>query len=261
MPTMQTICKIEFRKLLHRKDLWLILSMLAIPALYSIGIYTHSSVITFNGTDKEYAMSFFVNMFHFVYALYIYFFVLSLISVRSLGGEIENRNILLYTQRINERKKLYQAKVTALTAMVLGVSAVFFVFSMLMFYLFAVHRTDLISSRFMVSNEFLSLILWFLSIVLAYILTIHFSLMLSTFLKFNTAVIIFILVLIASAFMSKFPIVSFLSIHYYIEQFGALDLSDSGGALRLFGINLAVVFLYSLVCKQVGVRRFERRDL
>ncbi|RHW43308.1 ABC transporter permease [Neobacillus notoginsengisoli] len=261
MLNMKSIWNIEFKKLLHRKDVWIMLSMCAIPALYSVGVFFNSSVIVFNGTEKEYAFSFFVNMFHFVSMIFIYFFIMSLIATRTLGGEIENKSILLYTQRINSRRKIYMAKVWALYSVVGVISIVFFIVSMLMFYIFAIHRDDLISSEFFRSQELLGLLLWFISMVLIYLFTISFSTMLSVFLKTNTAVIIFSIVFIAFNFISKFPIIKYLSFAYYNERFSNIDLSDNAKTLTLFLANLLIIFIYSFFINYIGIKKFERRDL
>lgn len=260
MLSLQAIWNIEFRKLLHRKDMWIMLTMFGIPALYSIGVFLNSSAIIFNGQDKEYAMGFFVNMFNFVNLIFIYFFILSLIAVRSLGGEIDNKSILLYTQRINNRKKIYQAKVWSLIAMVGLICIAFFIVTILMFYIFAVQREDIISSQFIKMDEFVNLLLLFFSIVFIYIVTIHFSVMLSTIFKTNTAVIIFSIIFILFNFISKFPGIKYSSPQYYTEELGNLDLTHIQ-AFTLFGVNLVVVILYAFICNFIGIKRFERRDL
>lgn len=257
----KAIWNIEFRKLLHRKDVWIMLTMFGIPALYSIGVFLNSSAIVFNGEGKEYAMGFFLNMFFFVDSIFIYFFILSLIASRSLGGEIENKSILLYTQRINNRRKIYQAKVWSLIAMVSLICIIFFLVTMAMFYIFAVQREDIISSQFIKKEELVGLFLFFLSIVLVYIFTINLSVMLSTFFKTNTTVIIFSILFIVFIFISKFPGIKYISLQYYTEQLSTIDLSNTSKIFTLFSINLGVSLIYSIICNLVGIKRFERRDL
>jgi ABC-type transport system involved in multi-copper enzyme maturation permease subunit len=261
MLSKRAIWNIEFKKLLHRKDMWIMLTMFGIPALYSIGVFLNSSAIVFNGQDKEYAMGFFLNMFFFVDSIFIYFFILSLIASRSLGGEIENKSILLYTQRINNRKKIYQAKVWSLIAIIGLICILFFVVTMLMFYIFAVQREDIISSQFIKKEEIVGLLLFFLSIVFIYIFTIQFSMMLSTFFKTNTAVIIFSIVFILYIFISKFPGVRYISLQYYTEELSKVDLSNISQVVALFSANLGIAIIYAFICNFIGIKRFERRDL
>ncbi|GAS84947.1 unknown protein [Paenibacillus amylolyticus] len=261
MLSFRNICNIELRKLMYRKDMWIMLTMLAIPALYSIGISLNSSVIVFTGEEKEYGMSFFVNMFSFVNAVYIYYFILSLVSVRSLGGEIENKSILLYTQRINNRPKMYFAKVSSLILAFFVICLAFLIVTLVMYYLFAVQREDLVTRQLLKSEELTGLFLFFLCIVLVYIFTITFSVMLSVYFKTNTAVIIFSIVLIAFMFVSEFPTIQYLSITYYISRFGELDLTQTSEAVKLFLANAALVAVYSTIFSVLGIRKFERRDL
>ena len=261
MLSKRAVWNIEFRKLLHRKDMWIMLTMFGIPALYSIGVFLNSSAIVFNGHDKEYAMGFFLNMFFFVDSIFIYFFILSLIASRSLGGEIENKSILLYTQRINNRRRIYQAKVWSLITMVSLICIAFFFVTMLMFYIFAVQREDIISSQFIKKEEIVGLMLFFLSIVFIYIFTINISIMLSTLFKTNTAVIIFSIVFILFIFISKFPGIRYISLQYYTEQLSTIDLSNTSKVVTLFFANLGIFLIYSFICNFIGIKRFERRDL
>ncbi|MDQ0175921.1 hypothetical protein [Bacillus chungangensis] len=261
MLNIKSIWNIEIRKLLRRKDVWIMLTMLGIPSLYSIGVFFNSSVVVFSGDEKEYAFSFFVNMFNFVNMIFIYFFILSLIAARTLGGEIENKSILLYTQRMNDRKKIYKAKVLSTIAIFTLMCVVFFIVSILMFYLFAIHREDIISSEFIIKDELLTLLLWFLSMYFIYLFTICFSTMLSSFFKTNTAVIIFSIVFIIFIFISKFPAVKYFSFQYYVSELGEIDFADTSKALPLFLANLGLVSIYSFICNFIGIKQFERRDL
>ena len=261
MLSFRNLSNIELRKLVYRKDMWIMLTMLAIPALYSVGIFFNSSVIVFTGADKEYGMSFIVNMFNFVNAVYIYYFILSLVSVRSLGGEIENKSILLYTQRINNRPKMYFAKIYSLITAFFIICIAFLVVTLVMYYTFAIQREDLVTKQFIKVEELAGLFLFFLCIVLIYIFTITFSVMLSVFFKTNTAVIIFSIVLIGSMFLSKFPVIQYLSITYYISKFAELDLTRTSEAVKLFIANASLVAVYSFIFSVIGIRKFERRDL
>lgn len=246
--------------MLRRKDVWILLTMVGIPSLYILGIFFNSSVIVTTG-DKKYAMSFFVIMFDFVNMIFIYFFILSFIAARSLGGEIENKSILLYTQRINDRKKMYKAKVLSVVTVFNLVCVVFFLFTMIMFYLFGIHREDVISSEFIRKDELLVLLLWFLSIYLLYIFTIYFSTMLSSFFKSHMVVIIFSIVFIIFIYLSKFPLVKYFSFYYYVSELGEIDFTHTSKAITLLLANLAIIFIYSFICNFIGIKQFERRDL
>jgi hypothetical protein len=49
MRDLVTIAKVELKKLLSRKDTWLMFTILLVPILYSVGLAFESNVITYTG--------------------------------------------------------------------------------------------------------------------------------------------------------------------------------------------------------------------
>lgn len=261
MLSLKTVYLIEWKKIVKRKEIIALFTMLAIPALYSLGAYFNSSIIVFNNDTKEYALSFIVNMFIFVKMLFIYFLITALFAAKSLGGEIENRSILLYTQRITNRAKIYKAKILTLYSAILLITACFFSFSLVMYYLFTVKRTDIAISQLLKWNEFLSLVYILIGIVLLYFLVISFSMMLSTFVKSNTAIIIFCVVFIVFTFLGNFPYVKFISFEYYLNKLISTVPTDTSQLTTLFGVYSILIILFISICNVIGTRKFMRRDL
>lgn len=255
------IFKIEFKKLIYRRDTWVMLSMIAIPIFYSIGSILKSSMITFNGDIKEYAFSYFVNMFTFVNMVFIYFIITALSSAKSLGGEIRDKSILLYTQRINDRSIIYKGKILAGIAMFTLICIVFFIVTIIMFYILSGSRTDITEKIFFKSDEILLLISRFLSIYLYYIFTIQFSIMLSTYFKSSMVAIIFAVFHITSMYISYFPGIKYLSFNYYINEISKLDPSDMLGLISLILTNIVVFGVYVILTYIVGIKKFKRMDI
>ncbi|WP_250673396.1 ABC transporter permease (plasmid) [Paraclostridium ghonii] len=261
MISIKDIYKIEIIKLIKRKDIWVMMTMIGIPMFYSIGIYTNSSVITYNGDGKEYALKFVIHMFQFVYMVYIFFFLISLSTAKSLAGEIENKSILLYTQRINNRKQIYIHKGLSLISVFSLICILFFITSLAMFYLFAVKRTDIISSTFFKREELFMLICSFLIIYLLYVFMINLSLMLSSFLKQNSVLIITSIVYIVFAYLQNFPYVKYISPSYYVLQISKIEFFNTQGIINLIVPCIILHAVYFIILNMIGIKKFKERDL
>ena len=253
--------KIEILKLIKRKDIWVMVTMVGIPMLYSLGVYSNSSIIVYNGENKEYAISFVTSMFHFVYMIFIYFFILSLSTSKSLAGEIENKSILLYSQRINNRKKIYFQKNLSLISIFSVICVVFYILSLAMFYLFAVKRVDIISNVFIVKEELLSVSCIFIAIYLYYIFTINLSLMMSSFMKQNATVIVYSIVFIVMIYLQNFPYIKYLSPSYYISSLSEIIPSNTLGIIQIIIPCIIIHLVYVIIFNIIGIKKFEERDL
>lgn len=261
MTSNKEIYRIEMIKLIKRKDIWIMMTMIAIPMLYSIGVYTNSSAIVYTGEGKEYALSFVNNMFHFVYMVFIYIFLISLNTSKSLAGEIENKSILLYTQRINNRKQIYIQKGLSLVSVFTLICSLFCIASFVMFYLFAVKRTDIISNVFLKKEELFMLICSFITVYLFYIFIINLSLMLSSFLKQSSVLMSCSIIFIVFIYLQNFPYVKYLSPAYYITQISQISFTNTQGIINIMIPCIAIHAIYFLVFNWIGIKKFKERDL
>lgn len=261
MLNFKTVYLIEWRKIIKRKEIIALFVMLAIPALYSIGAYIHSSIIVFNDDSKEYGLSFVVNMFLFVKMLFVFFLITALFAAKSLGGEIENRSILLYTQRITNRAKIYRAKIWSLYSAIFIILIIFAIFTTAMYYLFVVSREDIAVYQFIQRNELVSLLYIMMSIIFLYFLVISFSMMLSSFLKANISTMIFCIVFILFTFFAKFPYIKFISFEYYINELLISNSSNTTYLTQIFLAYMIITLIFISICNYLGSKIFVSRDL
>lgn len=261
MVNFNTVYKIEWRKLIKRRELIAFITMIAIPLLYSLGAYFESSIIVFNSDKKEYAGSFVINMLIFGKMLFIYFLIAALFATKSLGGEIENRSILLYTQRIPNRAKIYRAKLVSMYSAIISVIIFYSIISLVLYYVFVLHREDIATKQFLKADEFLNLLYVGVGITFLYLLVISFSMMLSTFLKSNTATIIFCLVFIIFTFMAEFPVFKYISFEYYLSELIDMNFSSNVELTKIFLIYAALVLVMISISNRIGIYLFTRRDL
>lgn len=252
--------KIEILKLLKRKDILILASMLIIPIFYSVGAFLELSLITYNSSNKEYALKFVVSMFEFVYLISIYMFILSICSAQSLAGEISNKSILYYMQRVNDRKKIYKAKKIALITIFSTICILFVLLTIVLFYLFLIHRKDIAIPIFFIQEELIYLIIRFLIIYLFYITIISYCLFLSSFLKKNHVVIMSALSIVICMYLQYIPILKYLSPTYYITEISNVTQYD-GNILNIVVMSILVNIIYNIVFDTSGIKKLNERDL
>ncbi|WP_427108999.1 hypothetical protein [Lysinibacillus xylanilyticus] len=261
MVNFNTVYKIEWKKLIKRKELIAFVTMIGIPLLYSLGAYFESSIIVFNSDEKEYAGSFVINMLIFGKMLFIFFLIAALFATKSLGGEIENRSILLYTQRIPNRAKIYRAKLVSMYSAIISVIIFYSIISLILYYVFVIHRDDIATKQFIRADEFLNLLYVGLGITFLYLLVISFSMMLSTFLKSNTATIIFCLIFIVFTFMANFPVFKYISFDYYLDELIDMNFTSNFELTKFFLTYVVLIIVMIITSNRIGIYLFTRRDL
>lgn len=254
---MRYLFEIELYKILKRKDFWILNTMIIIPIFYAIGVATHSSIVTYEGTEKSYGLKYFVDMYSFIYMIFIYFFLLSMSVIRSLRGELENKSIRLYSQRINSRKKIYLSKNLAMVAAFSLVTLFVAMVSILVYYTLVMQRTDISEASFIHGDELGYLFANFFSVYLFFLWSIFYSFMLSTYLKSGTALGIYALTVVAGMYIKEFPYVKFLSPAYYTQRI----MDTSQDAIWILLAMTAVTVFYCLLFYIAGRNRLEKSDI
>ena len=238
---MKDLVKIELIKIIKHKDFLLMVSMLFIPIMYSIGLAMNSKSFTYVGGQKVSGLAFASEMYTFVYMCFIYFIILSVCVIRSLRGEIENKSIQLYTQRINNRKKIYLAKNTAYLILAVITTLIFIITSIICFYLFTIRRADI------------------LAILLCFIFTVNISLFLGAYKKSFQAMGIFIFVWLAFMYLKEFSYVKYFVPIYYVEKIVNSDVGKC--EWKCLGVLLMLVSIYSVFGIILGKKKFEKSDI
>lgn len=254
------VYKIEILKLIKRKDIWLMLTMILIPIFYASSAYFGSNIVTYNAESKEYAFSFAKSMFEFVQMILIYMIFIILSTSRSLAGEIHDKSILLYSQRINNRKNIYISKSLALISVFTIIVVIFYVVSIILFYTLVL-KTDIAVNIFIVKQEFIYLLSSTLAIYVSYIFLIHFSLMLSCFFKPYIVIIIGTISLVSFTYLNYFPYVKYLSPTYYILKISEIEKTNDYKIITLMIGCLAIHTIYAIIFNTIGIKKFKKRDL
>lgn len=256
---MKGLVKIEFIKIVKRKDFLLMLSMIFIPILYSIGLAMNSKSFTYAGEHKVSGLLFATEMYTFVYMCFIYFIILSVCVIRTLKGEIENKSIQLYIQRVNDRKKIFYAKSIAYHFLVISSSIIFVAVSLVCFYLFLIRREDVAVLDFCRQGEFIYCVINMLSVLLCFLFTLNVSMLFCTYRKSFQAMGIFIFLWLAFMYLKEISYIKYLVPIYYVEKIVNSDVGSCD--YKSFIILFLLVFACSAISMLLGCRKFEKSDI
>lgn len=243
----------ELYKQLKRKENLMILFMFALPLFYSMGLWAHSKIITYNSAELIDGLSFAENMYTLVYMVFIIFLFLAINSATILKGEIENNSLSMMLTRVNKRSRIYYAKFYAQSFSWWLVSLAFVLFSVTCYYLFLSKMA--IASGTVIGENWLNNLLIMIGIGSFYILGISLVQCLSMYFKSYVSVGVFILLYVIGLYLKSFPMFQpFVPVHY-LDQ-----LIDSGSImdfLRFMALNWGLVYVFNWV----GNRKFKRSDL
>lgn len=250
---MVRLVRFELYKQLKRKENLMILFMFALPLFYSLGVYTHSNIITYTGKELINALTFANNMYTLVYMVFIIFLFLAINSANILKGEIENGSLSMMLTRINKRSRIYYAKFYAQTFYWVIVSLLFMLFSFACYYLF-LSKMNIASGAF-AGASWLSDLLIVVGIGSSYILAISLVQCLSMYFKSYVSVGLFILIYVIMMYLKSFPTVQPLLPVYYLGK-----LMDSGNTMDFIK---CMVMNWGMVCifNVIGNRKFKKSDI
>ncbi len=256
---MRDLVRIELYKIVKRKDFWLMLSMIFIPIMYAVGLASNSSSFTYEGDGKVSAFGYASEMMIFVYMCFIYFIILSVCVIRSLKGEIENKSLLLYAQRVNNRKKIYSAKWTAYVILLFLIFAIFLMVSVAFYEIFLSGRGDIASGRLLQEGEAQRIVCSIASVLLCFIFTVSVALALGAYLKSFQAMGVYIFFWLGLMYIKEFTLVKYLAPIHYVEMIIDPEKNANITAQLLY---LAVfVTIVSVTGYALGCRKFVRSDI
>ena len=250
---MSRLIRFEIYKQLKRKENFLILFMFALPLFYSLGVYTHSNIITYTGKELINGLTFANNMYTLVYMVFIIFLFLAINSANILKGEIENGSLSMMLTRINKRSRIYYAKFYAQTFHWWIVSLLFVLFSLVCYYIF-LSNTSIASGTF-ASASWSSDLVIIVGIGSFYILAISLVQCLSMYFKSYVSVGLFILLYVIMMYLKSFPMIQPLLPIYYLGKL--IDSGDTVDFIKFMALN------WGLVCglNLIGNRKFKKSDL
>lgn len=250
------VTKIELYKISKRKDAWLMYALLLVPILYSVGLSSGSTVITYTGTGNLTALSFTAAMFQITQSMFVFNVILAAMVGRSLATEIENKSILLYLNRIGKRRLVYIAKGAALFIYSLFIDVLLILTSMLFYYAVLSNKTNIANGKLYDANM-LSEIVQVTCICIFWLITICFVLAISTRFKMFVGVAIYMILYIAMNLISYVSGLKYISPQYYITDFTGSNTAMlcHAGAFILYFVCVGLILTY------MGTRRLEKIDL
>lgn len=261
----------EVYKILKRKESLLMFLMILIPVLYGFGFASGSPNFTYNGDDRIACLDWLQIMCNMSYQVAVFHIFISIVSVRSLGSEIEDGSIQLYLFRVNNRPGIYLSKLAGVLIFCAITFAVFLVTSIIIYYLVMIRVRDVASGQFF-SNRTTDVLLVCINTFMSYLLVTGLSIFLSVVWKPLIAVAASSLIHIISLFACQMSVICYLIPVFYSNRLQDLMAGEmDAGAARLpfFSDSLPVIFFVGIVLSlgylaaatTAGVRRFTGRDL
>lgn len=249
--------RVELRKLFRRKDTWLLLSILLVPALYSIGSATNSSVITYAGHGNVDALQYADQILFSAHSMFIFYVMAAIVTSRSFASEIEDKSIILYIPRIHNRRALYMAKLAALFSITLAVLLLCVVATGSFYYLFLVRRPDIANGQMWKSSAFLNSIFSIISVFFLFLFTESAVAVLAMYFKSITSIIIFMILLVALNLVAAVPAAQLLSPWYYVSNIS----SGATGSASVMTANVLYTTTILTMLAAVGSHLFKKKDL
>lgn len=249
--------RMEVLKLLKRKDSWLLLTMIFVPFLYAFGLANNSKVVSYSGLGNVDAMNFVAMMFVMMHSMIIFNVILAANTSKSMATEIENKSLLLYLNRIGDRDSIYKGKAKAMNLYIFIMSASFIVISVLLYYGVLITRNDIVNGIFCNTDFLLIQIMQIASVILSLVITSRFVLLLSTYFKLVTTIVIYMVSCVLMDLLSYVKVFQYLSPVYYIERFQMDDKITYIEVLNLILYGIIVVLCLDFI----GKRNFKKKDL
>lgn len=247
------LIRFELYKQLKRKENLMILFMFALPLFYSMGVWSHSEIITYTSDELISGLSFADNMYTLVYMVFIIFLFLAINSATILKGEIENNSLSMMLTRVNKRSRIYYAKFYAQSFSWGIVSLAFVLFSVACYCLFLSKMA--IATGTIVGENWLNNLLIMIGIGSFYILGISLVQCISMYFKSYVSVGVFILIYVIGLYLKSFTLFQpFVPVHYLDKLIDSGSIMDF---LRFMALNWGLVYVFNWV----GNRKFKRSDI
>lgn len=262
----------ELYKVVKRKESWLLWLMLLIPILYGLGFASGSPSFTYNGKGLVSCIEWIVIMCNMAHQIAIFHIFASIISVRSLGSEIDDTSIQLYLFRINNRKSIFITRITATLFYFTACFCTFIGTSIVVYYTIMAKLPTIASGDFLTDGS-LGLLFICINAYISYLLVIAIAFCLSIFFKPLTAIAASVLIHIISLFACQLGFVCYVVPLFYSNRLQDIIFNDmdaignktlyffSKDLNVLFFFGVAVSILYIIISLFVGIRKFCAKDL
>lgn len=256
MRDLVTIAKVELKKLLSRKDTWLMFTILLVPILYSVGLAFESNVITYMGSGSVTAIGFTSAMFQMSQSMFIFNVILSAIIGRSFASEIESKSLRLCINRIGDRRLIYFGKELALLLYSAFIDVLLIATSIICYYA-VLTRNPNVANGVLCDNRMGTEIAQILSVSIFWFITIFIVMLMATKLKTLVCVATYMIFYIIMNLLSFLNGIKYFSPLYYLVEI------SSGSSSTLLDVTLFILYLFciGIFFTYIGVHRLEKMDL
>lgn len=261
---LNTIYKIELRKLWKRKDFLSVLAIIGIGILFAISSISD----TYTGPANQSCLYWITSQMLNSTILLITPMVCCYAGIRIFASEIDDNNIVLYTQRLRSRWKIYMGKLFSLLTYDIIVFSIGVIINGGLYYLIVKNNASIASGKLLDTNTEMQVYTLLIILISSFILPSLFALMLGSFIRPIpiVGVVFGITILLHNTFKANY--FSYFNPNFYIVQFSniALDtmkrnydvLKEDYQRLFLFFV---ISFLYSMIMSGLGLYRWDKKEL
>lgn len=250
------VYKVELVKIIKRKDIILLIIMSLIPLFYSIGFASGSDIVTYIGEPMD-AISFAASMTEMLHMVFLFYLFVCFTSSRSLAGEIQDKTLLFYIPRVKSRTTFYTAKICSLMTTSVFMFLIYIIISILSYFAF-LSKTDIANGLLFSAESILENVMSIFSFIYAITLSGMFIFTLSTKLKANACVVVYLLVFVGFIYGTQIvDVMKYFSPFHYITEFYVKGANIGA----LFALNTLLFLVGTIVLNMIGIKTFNKKDL
>lgn len=252
---LNSIVKVEFYKLLHKRLTWVMFGTLFIPVFYTFSVVTDAELLQMMPAG---ALDFALAQWDLLGMTSLFQILFSVVTVSVFSSELEKKQLHLLVVKVCDRKKLVYAKFIVLALFMLLCYIAYILFSLGCYYLFVIHTPygtgeffgeglRILGPTFVVGGM-LPMMDVFITAGVIFLLS----------LRYKTAICYMFAIGISTALlvMEFFPGVKYL-VPAHVGRLLSYSQISPGAAAALCLVYLA----FTTVCIALTAKKFERMDL
>lgn len=274
-PRLTDLIGLEFFKIRHKKESYLLFGLCLIPLLYGWGFFTNNPSFIYRGSSLVSFLDWLQLMTMSGYVAFIFNVFVAIIASRAMGGEIDDHSVLLYVPRINSRAKTYLAKAAAVTLFITAAYAVFIAVCTVVYYTVMVRVPTVANGEFAHQYDSLGAVLYAIAIWGTFVLVGFMTLALSLYLKPLLCIAVTTIGLLALQMVSQIAPFAYASPWFYVVRVFDLvsgataDTAAGNIRLELFTTSstttalllLAVGLVWAVAFHVAGTLKYRTQDL
>ena len=250
------IVKAETLKLWRRKEFWCCLLIMLLPLFYFMCYTADFSYVINLIPIKQDALYLFSHMIWLSCEILIFPLFLALCAIHAHRGEMDNRSIRFYLQRVEKRSYIYIGKHFSIIASEIAITV-----GLLFVCIAGQQLIELSSLSVQAGNTVYLQEVLLVAASLMYLTSIVFvSFAISTVFSIEVSTGIMILAIVLITIIKEIPLMQVLSPMYYLNQLSGEQINGLTVGQSILGVGILSLAI-CIVSYKIGVHRFARIDI